>query len=248
MSIYISKFEDQARGYYDGGSVKERKSVSFESPIKGSSTLYSLTYTWSEEGGEIEEHAHKGFEILTYVLEGKMEHQEAGTHSWIPLDKGDLQVVRAGSGFSNTERYTPNTHTLQIWLDPDFRRSLQRPSSFTDYEADDFETESFNGMQRIDFMGDESPVYLSTKVALDRYDFDAGDHSLPMEQGHFLTALVLKGKVEVDGETMSMGDVVQVSGETQFNFNSSEASSLLVLQQALEPGYRTYNDQLQVSQ
>jgi len=248
MPIEFSKYEDQARSYFAGGTVKERKAVSFESPIKGSSTLYSISTFGSDEGGTVEEHVHKGFEVLTYVLAGQVDHQESGAGNWIPLEAGDFQVIRAASGMTHSERYAPGTQAVQICMDPDFRRSLQRPASFTNYEPDDFEPDTFAGMQRIDFNGDESPVYLTTKLGLARLDFEAGQFQIPVDKQEVLSVVVLEGAVEIEGEQLGGGDLVQVTNETEFSFSASEKGALLTLTHALEPGYRTYNDQLQVSQ
>lgn len=252
MSITISKFADQARDYHSGGLIKERKSISFESPVKGISNLFHWSTIWTDEGATLEERAHKGFEVISYITSGTLEHKPAGEEGegeeWEKLEAGGVQVIRSGNGVAHTERYAPNTRIFQIWLDPDFRRSLQRPGAFANYDAEDFEVEEFQGMQRLDLMGDESPMWISTKVQLDRYEFGKGDFQLEVPADHVFSAVVISGSIQVGDETVEAGDLVQVSGETTFAFSGLEKSALFVVVNPLEPGYRTYTDQLQVSQ
>lgn len=247
MSITISKFDDQSRGYSDGGKIKERKGVYFESEVKGVSNLFYCAYSWSEEGGMVEEHAHKGFEIVTYVLDGEIEHKDSNSEEWEKLTKGSMQVMRAGNGFSHSEKFHPGAKTLQVWLDPDFRRSLQRPAAYTDYEPEDFETETFEGMERIDFCGDESPVWFATPIQIDRFDFANGSYKVPISKDKILTAVVIGGTVKVNGDDLVEGDLVRLESETAFEFETASNGSLFVVIAPTEPGYRTYTDQLQMS-
>lgn len=247
MSITISKFDDQSRGYFDDSRVKERKGVYFESEIKGASSLFYWACSWSEEGGTVEEHAHKGFEIITYVLDGEIEQQESGSEEWVKLKKGDLQVMRSGNGLSHTEKFNAGAKTLQVWLDPDFRRSLQRPSSGTDYEAADFEAEDFEGMRRIDFCGDESPAWFATPIQMDRYDCGPGSFKLNFPKDHIFTAMVIGGELTANGEVMEEGDMVRVESDNKFEFEVAESAALFTVIVPAEPGYRTYTDQMQMS-
>ena len=247
MSITISKFDDQSRGYSDGGKIKERKGVYFESEVKGVSNLFYWAYVWSDEGGTVEEHAHKGFEIITYVLDGELEQKNSDSEAWEKLGKGDMQVMRSGNGFSHSEKFNPGAKVLQIWMDPDFRRSLQRPAAYTDYEASDFEKESFNGMDRIDFCGDESPVWFASPLQMDRFDFGKGSYNIPVPKDHIFTAVVIGGEVTVNGEAMSEGDLVRLESEEEFGFETAGDGSLFSVVVPTEPGYRTYTDQLQMS-
>lgn len=247
MSITISKFDDQSRGYADGGKIKERKGVYFESEVKGVSNLFYWAYVWSDEGGIVEEHAHKGFEIITYVLDGEVELKNSDSEEWEKHAKGGMDVTRAGNGFSHSEKFHPGTKVLQIWMDPDFRRSLQRPVASTEYEADEFEYESFNGMNRIDFCGDEAPTYFASPLQMDRYDFNKGSFNIPIPKNQIFTAVVIGGELTVNGEKMEEGDLIRLESESAMEFEAAGEGSLFSVVVPTEPGYRTYTDQLQMS-
>ncbi len=243
----ISRFKDQARTYYDESKVKERKAVSYESPAKGYSTVYQWSFIVSLKGGLVEPHVHKGFEILTYVIQGEVEQEREEGGEWVKLSKGDISVLKSGNGLTHSERYAPETKVLQVWLDPDFRRSLQRPSVFNVYEAEDFEIEDFNGMKRVDFCSDDAPLWTATKVQLDRFDFEAGQFSLEIASGTILSFVVISGTVTVDEEKLGVGDYFQVNGSGNIQFSSDGPGSVFAVNTPQEAGYRTYTDQLQLS-
>ena len=72
--------------------------------MKPYSNLFYWAHAWSDKGSLIGEHPHKAFEILSFVLEGDIEHYDSKLRGWKPLQKGDVQIIRAGSGISHAEK------------------------------------------------------------------------------------------------------------------------------------------------
>src|SRR4051794_39137873 len=63
-------------------------------------------------------HPHSGFQTLTFVLEGSIEHKDSTGNGGI-LKSGDIQVMVAGKGVIHSELATSSkefSHTLQLWL------------------------------------------------------------------------------------------------------------------------------------
>ena len=75
MSIQIITKEKQAFGSFNGGKILENKPIGFPQDrgvTKSYSNLFYWANAWSDNGGLIDEHPHKWFEILSFVLEGEI--------------------------------------------------------------------------------------------------------------------------------------------------------------------------------
>ena len=119
MSIQVIKKNQQAAGQFNGGEILENKPIGF--PREGGhlrpySNLFYWSHAWSDQGSTIGLHPHQGFEILSFVLEGSIEHFDTGDNEWKTLNAGDAQIIRAGSGISHSEKLNAGAHMFQIWL------------------------------------------------------------------------------------------------------------------------------------
>jgi redox-sensitive bicupin YhaK (pirin superfamily) len=71
-------------------------------------------------GGGFGMHPHKDMEIITYVLEGELEHRDTLGHREV-VRPGEVQVMSAGKGITHAERNPSRenpVHLLQIWIIP----------------------------------------------------------------------------------------------------------------------------------
>ncbi|HSS00424.1 MAG TPA: pirin family protein, partial [Kofleriaceae bacterium] len=179
-------------------------------------------------GGEgFERHSHRDMEIISYVLEGGLEHKDSmGTGAVIRPD--DVQRMSAGTGVTHSEfNASPHdlVHFLQIWILPD-KRGI--PPS---YEQKTFGRAEKAGQLRLVASpdGSDGSVTIHADARLYAGLFDAGqtaEHALA--DGRHAWVHVVRGKARVNGTDLSAGDAVALSAERQVQIEGMDASELLV--------------------
>jgi redox-sensitive bicupin YhaK (pirin superfamily) len=93
----------------------------FDQNQMGFRSLRVINEDWIAAGSGFGAHSHRDMEILTYLIEGALEHRDSESNASI-LRHGRVQLMRAGSGIVHSEVNALNdqtTHLLQIWIQPD---------------------------------------------------------------------------------------------------------------------------------
>jgi hypothetical protein len=172
-------------------------------------------------------HGHKDMEIISYVLEGALEHKDSlGTGS--VLHYGDVQRMSAGSGVRHSEfngSKDSAVHFLQIWIEPNLKGIA--PS----YEEKHFAPASKQGRLRLVASNDgrDGSVTIHQDAALYAAILDGSDtaeHRLG--QGRIGYVHVIKGRVTVNGAALAGGDAVRVTAEAAVTLAQAEAVELLL--------------------
>jgi redox-sensitive bicupin YhaK (pirin superfamily) len=172
-------------------------------------------------------HSHRDMEILSYVLEGGLEHKDSmGTGEVIR--PGDLQRMTAGTGVTHSEFNASQrepVHFLQIWLMPD-RRGIT-PS----YEQKAFPRQDKTGRLRLVASpeGADSSVTIHADARVFAGLFDAGQTAEhPLAAGRHAWVHVVRGTARVNGTELGAGDAVALSNERLVRIEGVDASELLV--------------------
>jgi hypothetical protein len=179
-------------------------------------------------GGGFDTHGHRDMEIISYVLEGALEHKDSiGTGSVIR--PGDVQVMSAGTGIRHSE-FNHSTkepvHFLQIWVMPD-RQGL-KPR----YDQKNFPDAEKRGRLRL--VGSPSGRDGSIVIHQDAEIYasllasgEAVTHALSAGRRGWVQ--VIRGAVEVNGTAVSAGDGVAVQDEPTLAITSrADGSEVLV--------------------
>jgi quercetin 2,3-dioxygenase len=171
-------------------------------------------------------HPHRDMEIITYVLEGKVEHRDSlGTRSVIPA--GDVQRMTAGTGIQHSE-FNPTSadplHFLQIWILPEARgikpgyeqktlgdRTRGKLSLVASHEGGDGALKIYQ----------DADLYIG---ALEK------GQSVEQEiaSGRNAYAHVARGKVSINGIAMGEGDGAKISDEARLKFVAPEDAEVLL--------------------
>ena len=156
-------------------------------------------------------HGHRDMEIVTYVLEGALAHEDSmGNASTIV--PGDVQRMSAGTGVRHSEyNHDPArvTHFLQIWIEPD--RTGIAPS----YEQKHFDGADKRGRLRLVASPDgrEGSVRLQQDAYLYAGLFDGPERAaLEIADGRKSYVHVARGAITANGRALGTGDALMGAG------------------------------------
>jgi len=219
------------RGYADHGWLKSYHTFSFADYRDPQHIhfrhLRVMNEDWVAPGQGFGEHPHKDMEIVTYVLEGQLEHRDSMGNGEI-LRPGEFQRMSAGSGITHSEfnpSKTDPVHLYQIWLFPSQKGIT--PS----YEQRAFpETGRFGKWQLVAAPGGEGGalnIHQDAKIYL--ASLAAGqslEHRISANRHAWLQ--VLRGSVQVGDLEMAAGDGLAISDESRFLVSSLEGGELML--------------------
>ncbi len=244
MAVISYTSAEQAGGRIGETGLFEKKPLGFRED-DGLLSPYSVICYWSHiyslKGGETGELSHKGFEILTFVLDGVIEHYDYKLKRWKSLVAGDAQVIRSGNGVIRSLRLEPGTSALQIWTDPNLEKSLNSPSSYDNYSSDRFQTIIGKGISTKVYCGPGSPVKMETEgVVIKEVSLAEGQHKYNDIGSSFVSGFVIEGSLTIKNNSLEVNDFFIAKGEAGLNITALSDSRLFIVESPLEPGYPTY--------
>jgi redox-sensitive bicupin YhaK (pirin superfamily) len=227
--LEVRKSED--RGQANHGWLQSQHTFSFASYQDPRHTGFGPLLVINEDrvapGQGFGTHAHRDMEIISYVLEGALEHKDSiGTGS--VLHYGDVQRMSAGTGVRHSEFNGSDrepVHFLQIWIQPNVTGI---PPS---YEEKRFAPESKQGQLRLVASGDgrDGSVLIHQDAAVYATILDGADrieHMLGAGRRGYVQ--VLRGQVTVNGVALRGGDALKITDEHAIVLSDPEAAELLV--------------------
>ena len=172
-------------------------------------------------------HSHQDMEIITYVLEGALEHKDSlGTGAIIK--PGEVQRMSAGTGIRHSEfnhSQTEPVHFLQIWITP--KQEGLQPS----YEQTAFPVEERLGKLRLIAARDgrDGAVTIHQDVDLYTAVLKAGDQvTYNLNQGRYAWFQVARGNATLNGHALAAGDGVAVSAEKLLDISTDSGAEILL--------------------
>jgi redox-sensitive bicupin YhaK (pirin superfamily) len=193
----------------------------------GYRALRVINDDWIQPGMGFGMHPHRDMEILTYVLEGALEHKDTlGTGA--VMRPGDVQRMSAGTGILHSEFNPSRTeplHLLQIWLLPE--ESGLKPS----YEQRHFAEAERRGRLRLVAApgGRDGAVAIHQDVELYAGLLDAGESATHrLRPGRHAWVQVARGAVTLNGRPLQEGDGAAVSNEEVLELTGRDAAEVLL--------------------
>lgn len=241
--IYVPRIQ-QANGQFNNGAILEKKPIGFPQDdgfLRPYSSLFYWSHAWSEQGSTIGEHPHKGFEILTFVMKGEIEHYDNKYKTWKRLTAGDVQIIRAGNGIIHSEKLLPNSSIFQIWFDPNLQKSMNIPASYDDYSSEKFPSLIEKGRSTKVYKGENSPLEMGTEgISIKEISLAEDKHLMKLPAETIFSAYLMEGRIVVEDQEMKQDDFFIVKNQNDFEIEVLTDCRLFVVETPLKPGYKTY--------
>ena len=202
----IIRSDDRGRSQY--GWLDSRHTFSFadyyDPDNKGVSVLRVINDDIVAPGTGFETHSHRDVEIISYILEGAIEHKDS-MGNITRLEAGDFQVMTAGTGVTHSE-YNPSPterlRFLQIWIWPGTKGL---PPTYAEKA---FPTNTKRQFIASPDERDDS-LMINQDATLERLQLAAGDTEiLSVSVGRTGMLHVVSGTMDIDTAALTAGDAV----------------------------------------
>lgn len=210
------------RGRTEWGWLDSRHTFSFgeyhDGRHMGFRALRVINDDRVEAGAGFAAHSHRDMEILSYVLEGALEHKDSAGGGGV-IRPGEIQFMRAGTGVTHSEYNQSKTepvHFLQIWVVPDTRGL---PPAYGQFAFDREKAQaSFALLASRD--GRDGSLQVQQDVDLWVGLVGAGQtRELPLRPGRHAWLHIARGALSLNGTPLGEGDGAAISGEARLRLN-----------------------------
>jgi redox-sensitive bicupin YhaK (pirin superfamily) len=218
------------RGHFDHGWLDTFHSFSFamyhDLDHMGFRDLRVMNEDRVHPGRGFGTHPHQDMEILTYVLEGALEHRDSLGNGTV-IEAGELQRMTAGTGIQHSEFNASKTdpvHFYQIWILPE-RKGLE-----PGYEQRRIDAASENGLQLVASRTarDGSLTIHQDADVYRAFLTEGGETALSLRPTRHAWVQVVRGSVELNGHSLGPGDGAAVSEEDRLELvGQTEAEALV---------------------
>ena len=219
------------RGHADHGWLDTYHTFSFSSYRDPKHVHFRALRVMNEDvvapGQGFGTHPHDNMEIITYVLEGALEHRDSMGNGEV-LRPGEFQRMSAGTGITHSE-FNPSptepVHLYQIWLFP--RQDGIEPS----YEQKRFEEVERHNRLRLVASPDAADgsllIHQDARIFLSLLYADKQvTHELAPRRHAWLQ--VLRGQVSLNGQALQTSDGAAVSNETALEVKASDVAEVML--------------------
>jgi redox-sensitive bicupin YhaK (pirin superfamily) len=225
------------RGYADHGWLKSYHTFSFadyhDPRHMGHGNLRVINEDRIAPGTGFGTHGHRDMEIISYVLDGELAHQDSmgnggGGGAAGVIRPGDVQRMSAGRGVLHSEynhAKDATTHFLQIWIEP--RERGIDPG----YEQRHFDAAEKRGRLRLVASpdGHDGSVTIHADASIWSGLFDGAERAtLALDPARKAWVHVARGRAVVNGRELAAGDALALAGESTLSIERGEDAELLV--------------------
>lgn len=240
MFKYLTKEQQQIHPLFNGKFI-ENKPIPF--PEFNKKYNYSNLFYWAHleaiQTGEFPLHPHEGFEIMTFVLEGSIEHYDTAINKWIAIEKGGFQVIQSGSGLSHSEKIYKGSKIFQIWFDPDFSKTLKINPNYQDYDSNFIKAKVFNDRTVYEYMGNNTIKYQTNDIEITRELFPKKEYTINIDLNYIYSIYVISGKANINNQISNKDDFIICEDISTLDINVFEPLELFIVKTPKKVSYKT---------
>ncbi|HEY9018399.1 pirin family protein [Thiomicrospira sp.] len=205
----------QERGYAEHSWLKSYHTFSFSSYFDRNHmhfrSLRVMNEDWIDPSAGFPTHPHDNMEIITYVIEGRVAHKDS-MGNVEEIQPGEIQCMSAGTGITHSEfnpSDTDTTHLYQIWLMP--AKNNIKPT----YQQIRYDQAALGDLVLLASQdARDGAVFINQDVDLYRAEMQAGQEvKFDIRPGRGVWIQLVKGELDVNGESMQTGDGLAVEEE-----------------------------------
>ncbi|MGE0355783.1 MAG: pirin family protein [Burkholderiales bacterium] len=219
------------RGQADHGWLRSFHSFSFadyhDPAHMGFGALRVINEDRVQPGMGFGTHGHRDMEIISYVLEGELEHKDSLGNGSV-IRPGNVQRMSAGTGVRHSE-YNPSAkdgvHFLQIWIEP-AERGIE-----PGYEEKHFDAAAKRGRLRLIASPDgrEGSVRIHQDALVFASLLDGAETAVhALAPGRRAYVHVARGEVAVNGQALRAGDALKATGEREIRLAQGKDAEVLL--------------------
>jgi redox-sensitive bicupin YhaK (pirin superfamily) len=187
------------------------------------------------------DHPHRGFETVTYVLDGEMQHEDSAGHLG-KLASGDVQWMTAGRGIVHSEMPSRafqdrggRMHGFQIWVNLPKRDKMMAPR-YQEISRDQIpEGTSADGLAKVkvvagEALGAKAVIETRTPISYLHFTLKSGAKAdVPLPRDHAAYVYVFEGDAVVSGKDVREGQLAMMGEGDSLDLAASGDAQLLVL-------------------
>lgn len=192
----------------------------------GFGTLRVLNEDVIAPGGGFPPHPHRDMEIVTWILEGALRHEDSLGNGSV-IRPGEVQRMTAGTGVVHSEMNASATepvHLLQIWILPD-RKGL--PPGYEQRRVPAAARDGAILLAAPPGQGGAVSIRQDARILAGRLA-RGGRLGHPLAAGRRAWLQVVRGSVELGGERLSAGDGAGITGEREVSIDAPTAAEFLL--------------------
>mgnify|MGYP006096346335 CR=1 FL=1 len=175
--------------------------------------------------------------VLALIIFPLIVSYKAEKKSNRTLKKGDVQVIKSGSGISHSEALNKDSEVFQIWFDPDLKTSLSQNAEYQDYNINEL---YYNDNKRY-LIGNKSPIKIDTEsIEIYEIEYQKEKIEIPLDQNKYYSLYILSGKVEIKEKEISKDSFIIIYKEKNLIIQGNHKAKIFCIESPLKVSYKTY--------